>query len=424
MKASCSNIRPSRSRIAWQCLWLCVQCGGAAVAQPEVWQPVREALDADVFIQRATLQVWRYSTGTDDALLFEHTKGNVTVETQQAIWSASKWIAAAAILRQIELTPSLDLEDLVSQYLTYWPTDPADSRSRITLRHLLGFASGYTDVTQTWGYVLPAACLTGGIQQCARGVLELREHTHEPGTVIDYNSIHLTLAGAMVEAATGVPIDRIVRDNVFVPAGMASTRYTDHPFPFLAGGLLSTPADYQRFLSAYLGNRLFSSPQVLDKMMSDAHPAAGKDGIFTLLAARYGLGNWFECPALISPDPSQWSPECEQAQIHTSPGASGAYPLVDRRLGYYWYFGMDQGVGLGAAIGALFRETVKPLVDAAVVSTNESDADARRRNVLRVSGTEKERLQCLRKLIVKRSFDAFASHSSATRLRQLLQNCK
>ena len=391
-------------------MWL--QFGTDAVAQhQDLWQPVRDALDGNGLIQGATLQVWRFNANTEDALLFEHTKGNITLETEQEIWSASKWVAAVAIMRQVELTTSLELDDLLSRHLSYWPTDPADSRSRITLRHLLGFASGYTDVTQTWGYVLPVACLTGGIQACARGVLDSHEHTHEPGTMIDYNSIHLTLAGAMVEAATGVPIGQIVQANVLSRAGMASTRYTDHPFPFLAGGLVSTPADYQRFLSAYLGNRLLSSPQALDEMMSDAHPAAGKDGLFALLAARYGLGNWFECPTLISPDPSQWPPECEEAQIHTSPGASGAYPLVDRRLGYYWYFGMDQGVGLGAAIAAVFRDTIKPLVDSAA-APNASV-------VRRTGAVAGERLQCLQQLMAERSIAAPAGHVNASGLGNL-----
>ncbi len=389
--------------VALAMLCLCFQLGSTEAQ--ELWEPVRDALDDNGLIQGATLQVWRFGAGSEDALLFEHTKGNVTFATEQEIWSASKWIAAVAIMRQVELTSSLGLDDLVSKYLSFWPTDPADSRSRITLRHLLGFASGYTDVTQTWGYVLPTLpCLTGGIQACARGVLDAHEHTFEPGTMIDYNSIHLTLAGAMVEAATGIPIGTIVQANVLGPAGMASTRYTDHPFPFLAGGLVSTPADYQRFLNAYLANRLLSSPQ-----------AAGKSGLFALLAARYGLGNWFECPTLISLDPSQWPPECVEAQIHASPGASGAYPLVDRRLGYYWYFGMDQAVGLGAAIAAVFRDTIKPLVDAAVAnSSTPQSPDAHN-----FGGASSVRLQCLKHLVGKHGIDVTAGSANASTLGQL-----
>ena len=69
---------------------------------------------------------------------------------------------------------------------------------------------------------------------------------------------------------------------------------------------------------------------------------------------------------MVSLDPERWDEECIEARIHTSPGASGTYPLVDLRHGYHYYFGMDQVVGLGAVISAVFRDTLKPLVDAAV----------------------------------------------------------
>jgi CubicO group peptidase (beta-lactamase class C family) len=169
----------------------------AELQQADPWDRVREAID-DSGIEAAILTVV-----VNDTVVFAHLVGGVTDGTQQEIWSASKLVASAAIMREVE-RGGLGLNDLVSQHLSFWPTDSSDSRSAITLRHLLGFASGYTDGTQTWGYILPLGCLTGDIQTCARGVLDQREHTHEAGKIIDYNSIHLAIAGAMVEAAVGV----------------------------------------------------------------------------------------------------------------------------------------------------------------------------------------------------------------------------
>jgi CubicO group peptidase (beta-lactamase class C family) len=254
------------------------------------WDRVREALDSFDLIDATLLTGVNSTSG---AVLFQHSKGGVGELTGQAIWSATKWVAGAAILREVELG-TVALDELVSARLGYWPTDPADTRSGITLRHLLGFASGYADITQTVGYVLPLACAVGDLQSCARGVLDTHAHEALPGTRVDYNSIHLTIAGAMVETAAGEPILRLIQRNVFDPAGMSDTRFTRPEAqgnPFIAGGLLSTPRDYLRFMGAYLRGELVSLATV-DAMMSDAYPSAVNSGLLAIVAARYGLTNW------------------------------------------------------------------------------------------------------------------------------------
>ena len=103
------------------------------------------------------------------------------------------------------------------------------------------------------------------------------------------------------------------------------------------------------------------------------------------------LGNWVECPLLIGPNPGDWTPECQAARIYSSPGASGAYPLIDRRLGFHYYFGLDGAVGLGAVIAGVFRDILKPLVDAAITGNRELSKRLRTR-------VPPERRQCIRGL--------------------------
>ena len=172
----------------------------------------------------------------------------MTPETPQEIWSSTKWITGVAILREVELG-RLELDEPISAHLPYWPTAANDTRSGITLRHLLGFASvstatlsittpssdadrcchqGYVDVTQTEGYVLPLACLES-LQACAERIASELPHPHPPGEVIDYNSVHLTLAGAAVERALQEPIFETIRRNVLVRAGgMPSASFEQH----------------------------------------------------------------------------------------------------------------------------------------------------------------------------------------------------
>ena len=83
-------------------------------------------------------------------------------------------------------------------------------------------------MTQTEGYVLPLACLES-LQACAERIASELPHPHPPGELIDYNSVHLTLAGAAAERALQEPIFETIRRNVLVRAGgMPSARFEQH----------------------------------------------------------------------------------------------------------------------------------------------------------------------------------------------------
>ena len=62
--------------------------------------------------------------------------------TRMAGASLSKW-PAAVMLAGLVSDGTLSFDDLASKHLPFWAKDPADTRSRVTLRHLLTFTSGY-----------------------------------------------------------------------------------------------------------------------------------------------------------------------------------------------------------------------------------------------------------------------------------------
>ena len=84
-----------------------------------------------------------------------------------------------------------------------------------------------------------------------RGIYEEMEHFHEPGKEVHYNSLHLQIAGAVVEAAVGRPIYDILTTNVFEPANMecrdsirgCMPRWGTEENPCMAGGMMATPRD-------------------------------------------------------------------------------------------------------------------------------------------------------------------------------------
>ena len=195
----------------------CVSCLGPThpIIEPQ-WQPVVDAMNRNPFIREATLTV---TPNGEHTPVFNYELGRTNLDTLQNNWSSTKLVAATALMKEVE-KGTLDLDEPISTYLSYWTTDESDRRSRITLRNLLGFSSGYVNLFQIQGCVRPTACIGGSIQECVRAIYDEIEHVHEPGKEVHYNSLHLQIAGAVVEAAAGVPIIDIFKTNVFEPAGM------------------------------------------------------------------------------------------------------------------------------------------------------------------------------------------------------------
>jgi CubicO group peptidase (beta-lactamase class C family) len=152
----------------------------------------------------------------------------------------------------------------------------------ITLRHLLTHTSGLG--YDTWNAEIVKYCRTTGtpaVGSCKNAALTT-PLLADPGERWEYG-ISIDWAGKMVEAASGVKLDRYFKDNIFDPLGMADTgfRITTHMRPRKArmhertalgiaemdhelpqdpefhmggGGLYSTAPDYLQFTRALLAD--------------------------------------------------------------------------------------------------------------------------------------------------------------------------
>ena len=82
---------------------------------------------------------------------------------------------------------------------------------------------------------------------------------HAPGRFWEYNSLHLNLAAAVGETATGVPAGELLQETLRA-LGMANSTYCagglEGCVPELAASLVTTGADYDRFLSAVYARSL------------------------------------------------------------------------------------------------------------------------------------------------------------------------
>lgn len=239
--------------------------------------------------------------GGRDGIVFEHSAGFRDVATHDrlqpdAVWrifSMTKPLVTAAAMILVE-RGELRLDQAVAEHL------PAFARGKVVpaadpgtavaarsptvqdlMRHTAGLAYGYlgdspaTRALQTDGFLREDLPLAQFVTRLAALPLE-----HQPGTVWHYS--HATeVLGRVLEVVTGRDLGTVLRELLFTPLGMYDTgfllspsqrgrvaeplpqppgarpRFFDPTVPrrhqSAGGGLVSTVADYVRFLRMMLG---------------------------------------------------------------------------------------------------------------------------------------------------------------------------
>ena len=138
----------------------------------------------------------------------------VTPHTVFPIASISKTFAATAIMRLVE-QGKIDLHAPVRKYLPdFRVRDEAASRDA-TVWHLVthlggweGQVSGPDRGTETLKNFVESSTVTDLMQVAP------------PGAAWSYNNAGFSIAGRVIEAVTGTPINRAIRDLVFQPLGL------------------------------------------------------------------------------------------------------------------------------------------------------------------------------------------------------------
>ena len=222
-------------------------------------------------------------------------------------------VATAVLILQEE--GKLSLDDTVATHL-----DSFDNfRARdITIQQLLTHASGFRigpifypfdeDETPT---------LLGAVARFGAEGPEV-----EPGSSYSYSNAGYNTLGAVIEVASGMPLEKFLRTRLYEPLGMVDTLnhedettlsrmatvyrgrrqedgsvefrqgFTpgdppDFPMTRASGGMLSTADDYARFLQMYLNGGRYADAQII----SEASVAAGTRGyIASGGTSFYGLG--------------------------------------------------------------------------------------------------------------------------------------
>lgn len=310
------------SRLAGCPLLLTTLLAGQAAPELPLVREAVERMVAELRLRAAGLAVVRA-----DAELHRSLHGSLRADMVLPIASASKWLAVATVLTLVD-EGLLDLDAPVGRYVQEF--DRADHGS-LTLRHCLSCSGGVAprlgERMRGWDMARFAA---------AAAAAPLRG---TPGTVFRYGGATFQIAAVAAERVSGRSWHELFAARIAAPVGMPDTRFGalqpiggepgTTALPWVAGGAVSTLADYARFLRLLVAGGTANGKRVLREesialMWRDQVPpsvevrAPGLD----LGEARYGLGTW-----LIALDGG--------AIRATDPGAFGFTPWVD----------LDRGIG-------------------------------------------------------------------------------
>jgi D-alanyl-D-alanine carboxypeptidase len=254
-----------------------------------------------------------------------HTAGVAEVGTDRApaaddhlrVASVAKAFSGATALALVD-AGTLSLEDSMGELL---PGQP-EAWAGVTLRQLLNHTSGLPDFTSS-----PA------LQEAAFASLEVSPPPGQllsfvadqplnfpPGTQYRYSNSDNIAVGLMVEAVTGAPYAQSLQELVLEPLGLTATSLptgVDIPAPtfhgydldppgapvdlttFMAagwswasGGVVSTPADLNRFIRGYVGGDLFGAETRAEQVDlfipgGESGPPGPGDNAATLSLFRY-----------------------------------------------------------------------------------------------------------------------------------------
>ncbi len=310
------------------------------------------------------------SVGNASGQAFQHQIGTqTTMSTPLYMASASKFPSAIAIMGAV-VDGYLSLDDFAHQHLTYWTKEPSDLRSGVRLRHLLGFISGFYS-SDAGGDVPCMGQADQDFQKCGQVIYEEAPFAFAPGTVFDYNSFHLQLAGAMACAASGLNISQLLDKYLFQRYGLTDSKYINQTNPGLAAYLQISGRDYEKILSSYLTYE-FIPKSLADEMEYDGTDpkkgvaASNSTKSLTDFLGHYGFCHWIEC---WYNNNDTLTPKCKRENLHSDMGLFGYYPMIDRKNEFYFQIVTAYIVTNLSSFGPTvssgkLRMLIKPYVDA------------------------------------------------------------
>ena len=205
------------------------------------------------------------------------------IDDHMRIASAAKAFSGAVALSLVS-QGKLSLDDTIGKHLPELP----EAWHEVTLRQLLNHTSGIPDFSLDPGFqkALLASLTQAPPPEELLSFVEDEPLSFEPGSEYRYSNSDNIVVALMVEEATANTYEQQLRKQVYKPLGLKNTSLpagAQLPEPFIhgydtseqppedvselvaagwawaSGGIVSTPADLNTFIRAYVGGRLFGS---------------------------------------------------------------------------------------------------------------------------------------------------------------------
>lgn len=144
-----------------------------------------------------------------------------TSDTLSRIYSVTKTFTAALVL-ELSNEGVLKLSDPITKYLPLLSAYNPNINSNVTVHQLLAHESGYSDYTDELQLQIAVAFNPTHIWT----PYEMVSFVHQiaqPGAERKYSSTNYVLLGAIIESATGKPVEQYFRDRFFNKLNLSST---------------------------------------------------------------------------------------------------------------------------------------------------------------------------------------------------------
>jgi CubicO group peptidase (beta-lactamase class C family) len=247
--------------------------------------------------------VWSNGFGLSDI----ENRVSAKQDTAYLVSSITKSFTAVGILKLWE-DGKLSLDDEVQKYVPYFPKKQWPITIRQLLEHLGGISNYTKDQTELKGHYYDHHTTEEAI-----AIFRDLDLVAKPGAEFVYSSYGYNLLGAVVEGASGQNYENYMREHVWGPLNMTSTRidnpedivinrargykvedheiknakFINHSYSFSSGGALSTAPDLIKFAKG-LDEKEILSEETQMLMYNQAY-TDDNDPI------NYGMG-WFTYP--------------------------------------------------------------------------------------------------------------------------------
>jgi CubicO group peptidase (beta-lactamase class C family) len=145
------------------------------------------------------------------------------VDTKFHVGSITKQFTAAAILQLVD-QGVMKLDDPINIHLPR--KFRSDRWQAITVHHLLSHTSGIPDyaVARDYYHLVRGFCFGDTVEGMVKEAMG-KDLTFVPGSKYSYTNLGYTLLGIIIENETNNSFDDYIRENIFDPLGMKSSKF-------------------------------------------------------------------------------------------------------------------------------------------------------------------------------------------------------